>query len=81
MQPPYYIVMDYAEGQDLRAWCEAQGGLEKVPLAMRLEIVAQVADGLQAAHERRGNPPGREAVEHFNCGMRSAECGIADRGR
>jgi class 3 adenylate cyclase/tetratricopeptide (TPR) repeat protein/tRNA A-37 threonylcarbamoyl transferase component Bud32 len=50
-QPPFYIVMDYAAGQDLRAWCEAQGGVEKVPLRTRLEIVAQVADALHAAHE------------------------------
>jgi serine/threonine protein kinase/class 3 adenylate cyclase/tetratricopeptide (TPR) repeat protein len=49
-EPPYYIVMDYAEGQDLRSWCEAQGGVDKVPLETRLEIVAQVADALQAAH-------------------------------
>jgi class 3 adenylate cyclase/tetratricopeptide (TPR) repeat protein/tRNA A-37 threonylcarbamoyl transferase component Bud32 len=50
-EPPFYIVMNYAEGQDLRAWCQAQGGAKQVPLATRLEIVAQVADGLQAAHE------------------------------
>jgi serine/threonine protein kinase/class 3 adenylate cyclase len=50
-RPPYYIVMDYAEGQDLRAWCEAQGGPDKVALATRLEMVAQAADALQAAHE------------------------------
>jgi serine/threonine protein kinase/class 3 adenylate cyclase len=49
-QPPFYIVMDYAEGQDLRAWCEAQGGVENIPLTTRMEIVAQVADALQAAH-------------------------------
>jgi Tfp pilus assembly protein PilF len=49
-EPPYYIVMDYAEGQDLRSWCESQRGVEKVPLETRLEIVAQVADALQAAH-------------------------------
>jgi serine/threonine protein kinase len=50
-EPPYYIVMDYAEAQDVRAWCDAQGGIENVPLATRLEIVAQVADALQAAHQ------------------------------
>jgi class 3 adenylate cyclase/tetratricopeptide (TPR) repeat protein/TolB-like protein/tRNA A-37 threonylcarbamoyl transferase component Bud32 len=49
-EPPYYIVMDYAEGQDLRTWCEAQGGVQKVSPETRLEIVAQVADALQAAH-------------------------------
>jgi serine/threonine protein kinase/class 3 adenylate cyclase/tetratricopeptide (TPR) repeat protein len=50
-EPPYYIVMDYAEAQDVRAWCESQGGVEKMPLEVRLEIVAQVADALQAAHQ------------------------------
>jgi len=49
--PPYYVEMDYVEGQDLRAWCEAQGGAEKVPLEVKLEIVAQIADALQAAHD------------------------------
>jgi WD40 repeat protein/class 3 adenylate cyclase/tetratricopeptide (TPR) repeat protein len=50
-EPPYYIMMDYAEGQDLKAWCQAQGGVEKIPLSTRLEIVAQAGDALQAAHE------------------------------
>jgi WD40 repeat protein len=50
-EPPFYVVMDHVEGQDLRAWCEQQGGAEKVPLAVRLEIVAQIADALQAAHD------------------------------
>ena len=31
---PFYIVMDYAEGQDLRTWCDAQGGVNKVPMAV-----------------------------------------------
>jgi serine/threonine-protein kinase len=77
-EPPYYLIMDYAEGKDLKAWCEtgvssvgsvssverggtaALGGgvgsgtsgtsgtsVSNVPLEVRLEIVAQVADGLQ----------------------------------
>ena len=50
-EPPFYVVMDHVEGNDLKAWCESQGGVEKVPLAARLEIVAQVADALQAAHD------------------------------
>lgn len=49
--PPYYVVTDYVEGRDLRSWAEMQGGLDKIPLVTRLEIVAQVADALQAAHE------------------------------
>jgi class 3 adenylate cyclase len=50
-QPPFYVEMDYVAGQDLRTWCEAQGGADQVPLEVRLEIVAQVADALQAAHD------------------------------
>jgi WD40 repeat protein/class 3 adenylate cyclase/tRNA A-37 threonylcarbamoyl transferase component Bud32 len=50
-EPPYYVEEDYVEGQDLKSWCERQGGVAKVPLEVRLEIVAQVADALQAAHD------------------------------
>ena len=50
-QPPFYVEMDYVEGADLRHWCEAHGGVEAIPLETRIEIVAQAADGLQAAHE------------------------------
>ena len=48
---PYYIEMDYVAGQDLKAWCEAQGGAARVSEAVKLEVVAQMADALQAAHE------------------------------
>ncbi|MEO6034934.1 MAG: protein kinase, partial [Verrucomicrobiota bacterium] len=48
---PFYIEMDYVAGQDLKAWCEAQGGATQVPEAAKLEVVAQMADALQAAHE------------------------------
>jgi tetratricopeptide (TPR) repeat protein/class 3 adenylate cyclase/tRNA A-37 threonylcarbamoyl transferase component Bud32 len=50
-EAPFYIVMQHVEGKDLATWCEAQGGVEKVPLSARLEIVAQVAAALQAAHD------------------------------
>ena len=50
-EPPFYIVMQYVDGSDLPAWCETQGGMGKVPLAARLEIAAQAADALQAAHD------------------------------
>jgi len=49
-EPPYYVEMDYVEGQSLKVWCEQQGGVGKIPLAARLEIVAQIADALHAAH-------------------------------
>jgi WD40 repeat protein/class 3 adenylate cyclase len=50
-EPPYFLEEDYVEGRDLMRWCEVQGGVSAVPLETRLEIVAQVADALQAAHE------------------------------
>ncbi len=48
--PPYYVEMDYVDGQDLKSWCAQQGGVENTPLVARLEIVAQIADALHAAH-------------------------------
>ncbi len=50
-EPPFYIVVEHVDGSDLRQWCEAGGGIENVALATRLEIAAQVADALKAAHE------------------------------
>ena len=48
-QPPYFIESDYS-GENLRRWAERQGGLGGVPLAVRIELVAQVARALAAAH-------------------------------
>ncbi len=50
-QPPYYVEEEYVAGQSLIDWCAAQGGADKVPLEMKLEIIAQIADALQAAHD------------------------------
>jgi WD40 repeat protein/class 3 adenylate cyclase len=50
-EAPFYIVMQNVEGEDVATWCETQGGVDKVPLAARIEIVAQVAGALQAAHD------------------------------
>jgi WD40 repeat protein/class 3 adenylate cyclase len=50
-EAPYFVELDYVDGTDVRGWCEGQGGPDKIPLEMRLEIVAQAADGLQAAHD------------------------------
>jgi WD40 repeat protein/class 3 adenylate cyclase/tRNA A-37 threonylcarbamoyl transferase component Bud32 len=50
-EAPFYIVMQHVEGKDLATWCETQGGVDKVPPAARIEIVAQIADALQAAHD------------------------------
>ncbi len=49
-QAPYYLESEYTEGGDLADWAAQQGGLAAVPLATRLDLVAQVADALAAAH-------------------------------
>jgi eukaryotic-like serine/threonine-protein kinase len=48
--PPYFIESDFAEGGDLAAWAKSRGGLGKVSLPHRLEIVRRIADALAAAH-------------------------------
>jgi DNA-binding winged helix-turn-helix (wHTH) protein/tetratricopeptide (TPR) repeat protein len=49
-EPPYFIEMEHVAGGNLQAWCEAQGGISAVPLPARLQLVAQIADALAAAH-------------------------------
>ncbi len=47
---PYFLESEYIEGGPLPEWIEAQGGMEVISLAWRLELVAQVADSLAAVH-------------------------------
>ncbi|MBI2948107.1 MAG: protein kinase [Verrucomicrobia bacterium] len=74
-EPPYYLMMDYVEGRDLKKWCDERGGVGCLPAATRLEIVAQVADALQAAHDagviHRDVKPSNILIAE--CGVRSAE--------
>jgi serine/threonine-protein kinase len=49
-EAPFFIECEYAEGGDLARWAESQGGLDQVPLDVRLDLVAQVADTVAAAH-------------------------------
>ncbi len=49
-EAPYFIESEYTSAGDLVRWAESEGGLARVPLATRLEIVAQVATALAAAH-------------------------------
>ncbi len=48
--PPFFIESEYTAGGSLLEWAEEQGGIGEVPRETRLEIVAQVADALAAAH-------------------------------
>ncbi len=47
---PYFLESEYTEGGDLRDWSGRHGGLDRIPLSTRLEIVAQVGVALGAAH-------------------------------
>lgn len=47
---PYYLESEYASGGSLPDWFEAQGGIQKIALAVRIEIVARIADAIAAAH-------------------------------
>ncbi|HVT30725.1 MAG TPA: tetratricopeptide repeat protein [Lacipirellulaceae bacterium] len=49
-EPPYFTEAEYAEGGSLPAWAQTQGGLAGVPLSERLDLVAQIAETLSAAH-------------------------------
>jgi class 3 adenylate cyclase/dienelactone hydrolase len=49
-QPPYFLETEHSEAGDLVAWGKQQGGIDKVPLATRVDVVAQMADALAAAH-------------------------------
>ncbi len=49
-EPPYFLEAEYTEAGSLVQWTEDQGGIAKVPIATRLELVAQVAEALAAAH-------------------------------
>ncbi len=47
---PYFIESEYSEDGNLMEWAEERGGLDHVPLAVRLKIVSQIAEALAVAH-------------------------------
>jgi serine/threonine protein kinase/class 3 adenylate cyclase len=49
-EAPYFLECEYTEGGNLLEWAAEQGGPAEVPLATKLELVAQVAEALAAAH-------------------------------
>ncbi len=49
-EAPYFLEYVYVEGGSLVDWAESQGGIGELPMADRLEIVAQVATALAASH-------------------------------
>ena len=49
-EPPFFLESEFAEHGNLVEWCEKQGGIGAVPLPRRLELVAQIAEAVAAAH-------------------------------
>ncbi len=49
-EAPYYIELAHGVGGNLESWAESVGGLDQVPLVTRMELVAQIAEALAAAH-------------------------------
>lgn len=49
-EPPYFIESEFTSGGSLADWAADQGGIEAIPVTTRVEIVAQAAEALAAAH-------------------------------
>lgn len=49
-EPPYFLEAEYTSGGSFIQWAADQGGLDHIPLPTRLELIAQVAVALSAAH-------------------------------
>lgn len=49
-EAPYFLETEYTQSGSLPEWAEAQGGPAEVDMGTRIEIVAQVAEALAAAH-------------------------------
>ena len=47
---PFYLESEYVEHGSLPDWAEREGGWNQIDLPLRLELLAQVADALSAAH-------------------------------
>lgn len=51
-EPPWYLMMEGEDARDLEVWCAGRpDGVAGVPLRTRIEIVAQAAEALEAAHD------------------------------
>ena len=49
-EPPYFLESELATDGNLLQWAEKMGGLTKIPLTERIELVAATATALAAAH-------------------------------
>ena len=49
-EPPAFIEIDYFAHGNLAEWADAQGGAAHIPMPLRLEMAAQIAEALAAIH-------------------------------
>lgn len=49
-EQPYFLESEYTAGGSLADWAASKGGIAAVPLETRLELAAQAAEALAAAH-------------------------------
>lgn len=49
-EPPWFVEAEYCAAGSLQEWFAAQGGVERVPLPTRLELIAQIAEALAEIH-------------------------------
>ncbi len=49
-QPPFAVTTAWVERGNLADWAAAEGGLPAIDIAVRIELAAQIADALAAAH-------------------------------
>ncbi|MCP4657637.1 MAG: serine/threonine protein kinase, partial [bacterium] len=90
-EAPYFLESEYTAAGSLVEWAEEQGGLDRVPLEVRLEIVAQVATALSAAHSvgvlHKDVKPGNVLIAAGEGGVVKAQLSdfgigaVTDRGR
>lgn len=49
-EAPFFTEAEYATGGNLDAWAQQRGGIGTLPMALRLGLLAQIAQTLAAAH-------------------------------
>lgn len=49
-ESPYFLESEYSGHGSLNEWAEKQGGLSKIPLDLRIDMVARTAEAVGAAH-------------------------------
>ncbi len=49
--PPYHVELEYSELGSVADWARSLGGIQRVPLRQRLEVMQDAAEGLYAAHQ------------------------------